>query len=173
MGDNTAATATHFYFTTGGQLWFSDGTTAGTAPIPQPCGDSFCMTHIPVSVYDTQIVPFEAGVVFQGTTPSNETELWYQAEFQIATASAAKIDVNPGPGSSNPSWFYVVGPLLYFSGDNGVDGVEPLAFDGDRANLVSRCESRRRWLESNPLPSSSVPRPTSLHRMASTTRSCG
>jgi len=98
------------FFAGDGNLWRSDGTRAGTrevAATPSTIGP-----------------PFSGGryLFFDGAAEGVGSELW----VSDGTAAGTRLlhDINPGPGSSHPRDFILVGDIMYFSADDGVHGRE-------------------------------------------------
>lgn len=119
------------------ELWQSDGTITGTAMIRDvnPAGNAFP----PSARYQAfQMVAYMNGLVyFTATEGVHGYELWQSDGTAAGTLLLA--DINPGPASSEPRDFIVVGNALYFTADDGIHGRElwrlgsnpPLALDDE------------------------------------------
>ncbi len=95
------------------QLWKSDGTEGGTIQLEEVNNKVKGITNL-----------FAIGDIlyFSGSTDQEGKELWRTDGTGAGTYLAA--DINPGPGSSNPSQFANIGQTLYFHANDGVNGIE-------------------------------------------------
>lgn len=92
--------------TNGIQLWKTNGTLAGTVPLPKIGNGS---TGIDSYFYTT------TGLFFSADDGSHGKEPW----FTNGTTSAMVGDINPGIGSSDPDFDFVYKNNLYGTADNG------------------------------------------------------
>jgi ELWxxDGT repeat protein len=100
--------------TTKMDAWVTDGTAAGTVPVP----------GLQVSENGPGLVTLNGEVYFQGTDSTRGTELW-QSDGTVAGTTLLQ-DIIPGPASSYP---YVLGTLhgnLIVAANDGVHGNELL-----------------------------------------------
>jgi ELWxxDGT repeat protein len=126
------------------ELWQSDGTITGTAMIRDihPAGSAFP----PIARYQrSQMIAYMNGIVyFTATEGVHGYELWQSDGTADGTSLLA--DINPGPPSSEPRDFIVVGNALYFTADDGIHGREvwrlgsnpPLALDDETETWMNR-----------------------------------
>jgi ELWxxDGT repeat protein len=137
-GDNEGALAvvgTRLFFMDMGQtgsceVWFTDGTPAGTTRIgevgwsttswnPQRCG--------------LRLVAHGGRLFFTACDAAHGCELWTSDGSANGTRILA--DVEPGPVSFVPEHLASIGDRLYFSGCTTAHGCEPWATDGSAAGL--------------------------------------
>ncbi len=117
----------------GAELWKTDGTPAGTVLVDD----------IRAGVLGSSprfMTGFNGNVYFQADDGANGRELWMTDG--TAAGTGLVMDINPGslpifgPNSSNPSNLTAPGSLLYFTADDGANGVELWAHDGFSTFLV-------------------------------------
>ena len=110
IGDNVIFTAGTF--TEGRELWFSDGTPAGTRLVRaiRPGVDS--------PVIDS-LREFDGRVYFAAHTAESGRELWYSDGTTDGTRPAE--DLFPGPASADPRLLGVAGGRLHFLAHDGGD----------------------------------------------------
>jgi ELWxxDGT repeat protein len=101
--------------TAGSELWFTDGTPAGTRLVKdiQPGAGSSNPSSFVVA---------GGRVFFAADDGVHGNELWESDGTAAGTRMVQ--DINPGPASSNPSGMTAAGSLLYFSADDGLTGQE-------------------------------------------------
>ncbi len=103
------------------ELWSSDGTPAGTKLLVTTSGAGF------PAVID--------GIgYFAHSDPEHGSEIWTTDGTPEGTR--LRLDVNPGPGSSNPEEFTKVGNVLYFSAHTAGTGQELWALPLTDARLT-------------------------------------
>lgn len=112
------------FFTARSQLWATDGTVAGTAPI------GTVTTGVGAAVPQFAVV--NGKLIFNGRRSSSggEVELWTTDGTSAGTRLLA--DINPG-FSSFPGDRIVYHDKMFFAADDGVDGVELWVTDGTPA----------------------------------------
>lgn len=116
--------------TTGNEIWFSDGTNAGTVLVKDIReGDS--------SSSVTEFVSFGEKVIFGGGENNGSTELWVSDGTEEGTKLLEEI--NPSTeqynSGSRPSDFFVSNNALYFSADNGINGSELFVLEQDALSV--------------------------------------
>lgn len=118
--------------TSGGELWKSDGTTAGTVLVKDlnpGAGHSYPGNF-------TQA----AGTIFftasNGSTGVNSDEEIWKTDGTSAGTIRVK-DIKPGVGTSNPKELTAYKNLLYFSANDGTNPTEMWVSDGTEAGTVS------------------------------------
>ena len=104
----------------GGHLWKTDGTPAGTAPSGAPAGD--------------RLTPFAGAVVYVVSEAATGAELW--RTDGTAGGSALIKDIRPGTEGSAPSGLTVSGGSLFFAADDGTNGRELWKSDGTPGGTV-------------------------------------
>lgn len=104
------------FFTAGGALWVTDGTTDGTQSLGVKTGE---------------IAAAGERVVFVATDAANGTELWV-SDGTVAGTQLLR-DIRPGAASSTPSSLTTVGGSVYFAGSDTVYGTEMWVTDGTPA----------------------------------------
>jgi len=114
--------------THGRELWFSDGTAAGTFLLQDIRAGS-------ASSNPRHLTPFGGRLVFAATDGGSGTELWTAG----TTAGSAQLvqDIAPGPGSSSPADFTPCGSRLLFAATDPTAGRELWATDGTTATRVA------------------------------------
>jgi ELWxxDGT repeat protein len=94
----------------GGELWFSDGTAAGTRPavelVPGPAGSDF-----------RELTWFKGALYFAANDLVHGLEPWISDGTPAGTRLLA--DIGPGPSSSAPQGLTVAGATLFFVADDG------------------------------------------------------
>ena len=109
----------------GEELWFSNGTAAGTRLVADLVpGSGSSQPH--------SLAAFRDGVLFSAQTAANGRELWFSDGTAQGTVLVA--DLVPGPGSASPAEIVAVGSRrAVFSADDGVAGRELWITDGSSA----------------------------------------
>jgi ELWxxDGT repeat protein len=155
----------------GVQPWTTDGTTAGTALLPNPNSVDFSfpgfaslgsigLMQLPgrgnelwafdSSTGETRMLPgqinFFMGVsgglaYFSGTSEEHGEELWRTDGTAEGTVLVS--DVRPGPAGSSPNDFTAVGEQVFFTANNGDQGREIWVSDGSSASLVADVQPGR------------------------------
>ncbi|HEX4439133.1 MAG TPA: ELWxxDGT repeat protein [Thermoanaerobaculia bacterium] len=100
------------------ELWTSDGTEAGTAPLA-----AFRLI--------LELTAVGGNIFFEADDGEHGFELWTSDGTPGGTRLVR--DIAPGPASSFPSRLAAVAGRLYFAADDGVHGVEPWVSDGTEA----------------------------------------
>lgn len=105
----------------GSELWFTDGTAAGTHLIRD------------IAPGDESSTPFQMAVLgdrvfFTAQTAAEGLELWVSDGTEAGTSLLE--DIQPGPGSSFPANLTTVNGMVLFSADDGVHGKELWSTDG-------------------------------------------
>jgi ELWxxDGT repeat protein len=118
--------------THGKELWKTNGTTAGTVLVkdinPTPMVGSIYPYSLSNSFIKNNLLYFTAD------DGSHGTELWQTDGTDGGTNMV--IDINPGTGPSNPSYFYPYGAIFLFAADDGTHGVELWKTDGTAAGTT-------------------------------------
>lgn len=113
----------------GRELWFTDGTTAGTRLVLD-------IKPGAASSQANGMVPFSGGVAFVADDGQHGFELW----VSDGSASGTRMvrDLNPGTawGATGIVRPVVIGATLYFHGDDGVSGAELWRTDGTASGTV-------------------------------------
>src|SRR5205807_664442 len=147
--------------TTGLELWKSDGTAAGTAPLKDI--NTTTAGSNPYGLTDINGTLF-----FAAFSPATGTELWKSdgtaagtkdirpgspgpASLTTAAGTVLVKDINPGPGRSDPSEMTLVNGQVFFTALDPVTGVELWKTDGTPEGTVL-------VKDINPGPDWSVPR---------------
>jgi ELWxxDGT repeat protein len=122
---DTAVVNGTFFFATGGALWETDGTAAGTQVVlvPDPSGLS--------SVYSLTAVGNQ--LFFVASDGTDGYQLW-RSDGTAAGTFMVK-DINPS-GDALPANLTAVGSTLYFSADDGVNGPQLWKSDGTAAGTT-------------------------------------
>ena len=124
----------------GNELWKSDGTTAGTVGIKDinPGGADGMADP---NGFDPYFTEMNGNIYFLAKTASNGVEIW-KTDGTNAGTSLVK-DINPGSSDAfRFDWGNYSQPLklingnLYFSADDGVNGVEPWISDGTETGTI-------------------------------------
>jgi ELWxxDGT repeat protein len=105
----------------GGELWRTDGTTAGTVIVTNIASGA---TWGEVN----QITIFNNKMYFSGNDGVNGKELW-MSDGTAAGTSMVK-NIASGSTGSTPDYITVVNNRLYFNANDGVNGVELWSSDG-------------------------------------------
>jgi len=93
----------------GDELWVTDGTTAGTHRVSD--------TQIPNSSNAGGFTVVGSHVLFSADDGSHGMELW---SFDGSPGTAKMlVDINPGAGGSNPTYFTAMGSAVYFVANSG------------------------------------------------------
>lgn len=141
---------TLFNAVSGGELWRSDGTPAGT----WQCTD---INPGPGSSYPSFLIPMGSYVYFAAYSPDNGTEIWrYPLTGTMLSQAERVCDIVPGSGSSEPMWLTVMDGKLYFSAYREAEGRELWMSDGVPNGLTDIVQ------DINPGPGSSDPQYTSV-----------
>ena len=117
----------------GAELWKTDGTPGGTVLVAD-------IRPGLLSSSPRFMTGFNGNVYFQADDGMAGRELW--VTDGTAAGTTMVMDINPGslpifgPNSSNPSNLTASGFLLYFTADDGANGVELWAHDGFSTFLV-------------------------------------
>jgi len=98
------------------RLWKSDGTPAGTMPVPGSALSPIELTPV-------------GSILFHSAVGAEGQELWKTD----GTATALVKDIAPGSGSSSPDRLTALGGLLLFAADDGAGGRELWRSDGTPA----------------------------------------
>ncbi|WP_224371206.1 ELWxxDGT repeat protein [Hyalangium versicolor] len=102
----------------GTELWFSDGTAAGTR-----IARDVYPGHLSGAVGGSLLaVPSQGVVVFRATDGVHGVEPWVSDGTEAGTWMEG--DLAPGPATSNPTDFTLSGNSVFFSADDGTHGVE-------------------------------------------------
>ncbi len=134
----------------GGELWRSDGTPAGT----WQCTD---INPGSGSSYPSFLIPMGSWLYFAAYSPDNGTELWRYPLNGTSFSQAERVcDIVPGAGSSEPMWLTVMDGKLYFSAYRETEGRELWMSDGIPNGSTVLV------LDINPGPESSDPQYTSV-----------
>jgi len=102
----------------GRELWVSDGTGPGT----QLVKDISPSASVLAIDAPQNLTAFDGKLYFTANDGVSGRELW--VTDGTAAGTSPVLDINPGPGSSDPGYLYVVGNTLYFSADDGFVGQE-------------------------------------------------
>ncbi|PLX28286.1 MAG: hypothetical protein C0600_09965, partial [Ignavibacteria bacterium] len=141
---------TLFNAVSGGELWRSDGTQAGT----WQCTD---INPGSGSSYPSFLIAMGNFVYFAAYSPDNGTEIWRYPLNGTTFSQAERVcDIVPGPGNSEPMWLTVMDGTLYFSAYREAEGRELWMSDGlpnGTTDIV---------MDINPGPESSDPQYTSV-----------
>ena len=108
------------------ELWKTDGTTAGTAPVKDihPNGSSFL----------EELTPLNGVALFQADDGTHGQELW---KTDGTTAGTFLVqDLHPGEEDSSPEGLVRAGGAIAFYADDGVHGKELWVSDGTVAGTV-------------------------------------
>ncbi len=141
-----------FFFVTDGnaeQLWTSNGTKDGTKRAPgSPTYVYHAYSPLEPKVLDSKVY-FSAE---QSGSGSKGRELWVSDGKQNGTKLV--VDIQPGPGSSNPTDLTVAGPTgqkqLYFAAYNDTNGEELWKSNGDTTTIVTDINNPPESRSSNP-----------------------
>jgi ELWxxDGT repeat protein len=111
-------------FVHGNELWFTDGTAAGTRLLSDILPGSF-------GSEPSSLVAAGGRIFFSADDGSHGAELW----TSDGTAAGTRMvqDINPGAGSSSPSDMTAAGGLLFFAADDGFTGRQLWALPLDSA----------------------------------------
>ena len=110
----------------GEELWKSNGTEAGTAPV-----ESTAFGGSSSPIYLTNI---NGTLYFAASDAISGSELWKSDGTEAGTVRIK--DIRPGTVSSNPSGLANVNGTLYFVADDGTSGAELWKSDGTEAGTV-------------------------------------
>ena len=99
------------FFISGGDLYKSDGTSAGTTWLAH-------FSEIPLQPFDV----LNGTVYFAADDGISGVELWKSGGTPASTVRVA--DINSGSGDSNPNWLTAVNGILFFAADDGTHGRE-------------------------------------------------
>ncbi|XZF16186.1 ELWxxDGT repeat protein [Chitinophagaceae bacterium MMS25-I14] len=113
----------------GGELWVTDGTTAGTYLFkdinPASTGNSYS--------YAQYFTTYNGKMYFSATNGIDGQELWVSDGTSAGTYMFKNINPNASDSSSNPANFKIYNGLLYFTAKDGVHGTELWTTDGTAA----------------------------------------
>jgi ELWxxDGT repeat protein len=112
--------AAHYQSLGAGELWVTDGTTAGTRLVRDLHGGGL---H--------EAVALAGGILFVADSPATGYEIWWTDGTTAGTRLVD--DIRPGPSSSMPSFVGVLGGVAYIAADDGEHGRELWRSDGTAA----------------------------------------
>lgn len=133
--DNLIAFNGNLYFsaddgTNGEEIWYYNATTAGFINVQiNPSGGAMV----------EGFMPYNGRLYFSGFDNTDQDLWFYDGLIPPATVTATNIDyVAAASAVTLPSSaeFYVYNGKLYFTADDGAEGVEPYVYDGSSVNLV-------------------------------------
>jgi ELWxxDGT repeat protein len=127
-----AALGRTFLFHRGPQLWSTDGTPAGTRLVKDFCPG--CPLFSRTTYWVGGMIPFGDAVYFSGGEPATGVELW-RTDGTTAGTLLVK-DIQPGPGSSGPTYPVAWRGRLYFTANDGIHGAEVWQTDGTEAGTT-------------------------------------
>lgn len=114
---NVAAVGGRLYFSLGGRVWSSDGTTGGTTPLA-----TAAISGVPVA--------FGGAVFFVSTDPSNGTRLWNTDGTPAGTRVVSTLEAGSNLSNCFLTTFagqlYVQAPTQFWSGDGTASGMLPV-----------------------------------------------
>ena len=105
------------YFSSGGRLWRSNGTPAGTVQVAP-------------TQFAARLTAVGSRLFFTAWEPARGTELWTSDGTPAGTQLVA--DIRGGPRSAEPDGLVALGSQVFFSADNGLWGRELWVSDGTR-----------------------------------------
>jgi ELWxxDGT repeat protein len=108
----------------GGELWRTDGTTAGTVMVSD-------INPGPASARISGLTSVAGRLFFAADDGEHGIELWTSDGTAAGTRRLS--DIAAGPPSSSPRELAAIGNRLYFSADDGVTGSEPWVLPLDAA----------------------------------------
>jgi ELWxxDGT repeat protein len=119
------------------EIWKTDGTENGTVLVAN-LGSDTTFGH------NTQFTEFNGKLYFSGDSIADDAELWVTNGTQNGTYMLKDINLlesnasNPNILSqgSNPSFFTVYNNKLYFSADDGINGIELWETDGTEQGTI-------------------------------------
>ncbi len=115
------------------ELWYSDGSPAGTAQV-----GLFDLPPAQDDLYDVawpRLLAFEGRtLLFNASDPAHGVELWRSDGTAAGTALLA--DINPGPASSTPEAAASRGDTVLLFADDGANGLEPWISNGSAAGTM-------------------------------------
>lgn len=162
----STAVGNDLFFTTGSELWKTNGTVAGTVLVSSGYTSLSNLTVIGSSLYfvgkmgstsnlslfrsdgtssgtvniggmnPANLTNFNGRLYFTDNDTGIGTELYRVDSTGFSTELVA--DINPGTASSTPSQFQVVGSTLFFSADDGIHGAELCKTDGINSPTLVR-----------------------------------
>ena len=136
----------------GSELWKSNGTTSGTVMVKDinPGSNSSMSGLFPYYTNSNGTLYFNA----YGNTPGGN-ELW-KSDGTFAGTVAVN-DINPGNNSSNPSYLTDINGILYFSADDGTNGVELWKYSSTLSIVTNEINlENKAIIYPNPLSTESV-----------------
>lgn len=104
-------------------LWRSDGTEAGTFPLPADLSDGVLTPY-----YRDRFAAIGSRVFFQATDPVHGAELWSSDGTPEGTRMVR--DLFPGLPDSHPLWLAAAGGRVWFAANSGPHGTELWSTDG-------------------------------------------
>lgn len=120
-----------FYYTTGRELWKSDGTSAGTVLVK---GFGGTLELLPPVTGIGGVTSLGGVLVFTVDDGIHGVELWQSDGTDSGTVMIK--DIQPGAAGSRPGNFQLVNGVLYFTADDGTNGLELWKSDGTGAGTV-------------------------------------
>ncbi|HEV2844021.1 MAG TPA: ELWxxDGT repeat protein, partial [Thermoanaerobaculia bacterium] len=106
----------------GGELWVTDGTSAGTRRVRD-------LRPGPASSEPAGLAAAEGRIYFTARDGEHGRELWVSDGTAEGTRLA--VDLNPGGFSSSPTSLTMANGYLFFTADDGMTGSEPWAMPLD------------------------------------------
>ena len=118
---------TDFHRDTGWEVWKSDGTDAGTAPLKD-------IVPGPGSSYPGNLIEVNGTLFFSAFHPDTGSELWKSDGTEAGTVLVR--DINPGPAGSGPYNLTNVNGTLFFTAFRPETGYELWKSDGTEQGTV-------------------------------------